>query len=477
MRFRRATRAVLASLVCAALTALTLTPVAASGPDPSHCSPNDPRVSVPKDFVLDACFDGKTLLVLNRSGFPAFIEVSGDAIARRPSWFAGPATLTANALGVATRNALMPGFQAPFAIGDGAASVSVSFDAEVASTFRSADFIVNNLPSILAWPGVLAQYLSEVDNARRDLLACRVAVSSVWGATRCSVGFMWDMNFANTRVIANTVITALQLKQLVNALLAFYEKAWEVNSVLQDVNALVRKTPTLTVPARSGASASSRPPSGPQTRSTLPPETPPAVTGPVRMTITGSCTSTGGTLTGHSANFTPGRTATIKAWYPNGIAYTDLRATSGVRGDGTIVWSWPCRGDRAGTYTTEVVDQATGRSTGRVGFTIGSPTAQPPPPPVTVTEQSGSHGSPTFTNPANAGGPGPVIPAMSYVEVSCKVHPGTTIVSANPDGYWYRIASPPWSNQYYAVANTFWNGDVPGRTPYTHNTDWAVPDC
>jgi hypothetical protein len=46
----------------------------------------------------------------------------------------------------------------------------------------------------------------------------------------------------------------------------------------------------------------------------------------------------------------------------------------------------------------------------------------------------------------------------------------------NPDGYWYRIASPPWNDRYYAPANTFMNGD-PWNGPYTHNTDLKVPNC
>lgn len=107
------------------------------------------------------------------------------------------------------------------------------------------------------------------------------------------------------------------------------------------------------------------------------------------------------------------------------------------------------------------------------------PVPQPsaPPAPTTYTEQSGSRGSPTFREVANASGPGPQISAMSFVQVSCKVRPPSTIASAQPDGYWYRIASAPWNDQYYAVANTFWNGDTPGRTPYIHNTDFSVPDC
>lgn len=93
------------------------------------------------------------------------------------------------------------------------------------------------------------------------------------------------------------------------------------------------------------------------------------------------------------------------------------------------------------------------------------------------TEQSGRGGSPTFQDIANASGPGPVIAPMTYVEVSCKVLPAKTIDTALPGGYWYRIASAPWNNAYYAAANTFWNGDIPGRGPYTHHVDPGVPDC
>ena len=107
-----------------------------------------------------------------------------------------------------------------------------------------------------------------------------------------------------------------------------------------------------------------------------------------------------------------------------------------------------------------------------------APPAPPGPPPAPATtwqEQQGHHGVNTFTNPYNASGMGPRIDPAAWVAVSCKVY-APQIVSANPDGYWYRIASAPWSNAYYSPANTFMNGD-PWNGPYTHNTDFTVPDC
>lgn len=127
----------------------------------------------------------------------------------------------------------------------------------------------------------------------------------------------------------------------------------------------------------------------------------------------------------------------------------------------------------------------------RVGAVITSqnePPASEPAPPVTPApapaptpkptwrEQQGSRGANSFSNPFNASGQGPRLEPMTWVDVSCKVY-APQIASVNPDGYWYRIASAPWNNAYYIAANTFWNGDVPGQTPYTHNTDWSVPTC
>lgn len=108
-----------------------------------------------------------------------------------------------------------------------------------------------------------------------------------------------------------------------------------------------------------------------------------------------------------------------------------------------------------------------------------SPPTAPPQAVITVRqEQQGRHGADTFANPTNASGKGPRIEPGAWVEVSCKLRPSSTIASASPDGYWYRIHSAPWNNQYYAVANTFMNGDTPA-TPQSewHNTDMSVPDC
>ena len=103
-------------------------------------------------------------------------------------------------------------------------------------------------------------------------------------------------------------------------------------------------------------------------------------------------------------------------------------------------------------------------------------TCTPPPAPQLWWEQeTPNHPVNTFLNYHNASGTGTPIAAGQWIQVSCKVY-DPYIASVNPDGYWYRIASSPWNNAYYSPANTFMNGDPYGG-PYTHNTDFAVPNC
>jgi hypothetical protein len=79
----------------------------------------------------------------------------------------------------------------------------------------------------------------------------------------------------------------------------------------------------------------------------------------------------------------------------------------------------------------------------------------------------------TFEDYESASGAGPEIEESKTVEVTCKVF-APEIASVEPDGYWYRIHSAPWSEEYYAAANAFLNGGGVGDPVYT---DPSVPDC
>ena len=101
--------------------------------------------------------------------------------------------------------------------------------------------------------------------------------------------------------------------------------------------------------------------------------------------------------------------------------------------------------------------------------------ASPAPPQTTTTETTGgvTH---TWTNYSNAGGTqGPSIPAFTSVEITCKLQ-GFVVADGNP--WWYRVASGPWSNSYYASADAFYNnGATSGPLKGTPFVDSEVPDC
>lgn len=146
----------------------------------------------------------------------------------------------------------------------------------------------------------------------------------------------------------------------------------------------------------------------------------------------------------------------------------------------------PGPGISLGTVTGHAVVGPTVRATAGVPTTgttrstgggAGGTTSAPPTSSVgsRVEEAYNRHGVPTFADYANASSPGQTIAFQQMVRVACKIY-DPSIGSTRPGGYWYRIESPPWNGAYYAVANTFLNGDPPNG-PYSHDVDPAVSDC
>jgi hypothetical protein len=185
------------------------------------------------------------------------------------------------------------------------------------------------------------------------------------------------------------------------------------------------------------------------------------------------------------------RDATTRAWH-----YLGNAAPTGTAG----VWAltFDSRGipdqnqPRWGTVKIEAIAiDAQGVQTGNRDarrFAIDNVTAVSPapiPPPVptdpeptptpTYPETTGgvTH---TWTNYTNAGGTeGPTIPSNQTVMVACKVQ-GFRVADGNT--WWYRIASSPWNNVFYASADAFYNnGQTSGSLHGTPFVDPAVPLC
>ncbi|WP_157592501.1 NlpC/P60 family protein [Solirubrobacter soli] len=104
-----------------------------------------------------------------------------------------------------------------------------------------------------------------------------------------------------------------------------------------------------------------------------------------------------------------------------------------------------------------------------------TPTSPVPTPGATYPETTGgvTH---TWTDYANAGGTeGATIASNQTVNVACKVQ-GFRVADGNT--WWYRIASAPWNNGFYASADAFYNnGQTSGSLQGTPFVDPAVPLC
>jgi hypothetical protein len=99
------------------------------------------------------------------------------------------------------------------------------------------------------------------------------------------------------------------------------------------------------------------------------------------------------------------------------------------------------------------------------GFETSSPAYFPETPE--------KNGITTFKDYENASDEGQEIKEGEVVDVTCKIF-APQIPSVEPEGYWYRIHSSPWNEEYYAVAGSFLNGGGIGNPVYT---DPKVPDC
>ncbi|MDQ3933199.1 MAG: hypothetical protein M3340_01055 [Actinomycetota bacterium] len=150
------------------------------------------------------------------------------------------------------------------------------------------------------------------------------------------------------------------------------------------------------------------------------------------------------------------------------------------------LWSHPCgatggAGDTpgAGGGVPNAGGPAPGPGPGSGGSTPGSGGSTPGSPPAgsgtTYSETTGGD-TDTWTNHTNAGGTkGATIPTRTTVQVSCKAQ-GFKVANGNP--WWYRVASSPWSNAYWASADAFYNnGATSGPLAGTPWVDPSVPDC
>jgi hypothetical protein len=184
---------------------------------------------------------------------------------------------------------------------------------------------------------------------------------------------------------------------------------------------------------------------------------------PISYTLTLSATGSGtGAVTGSGISC-PG---SCSQSYPAGTTVT-LSPTPAL-GSTFSSWSGACTGSGSCTLTMDAAKSITATFTAV-------------PAAATHAETVGGD-SQTWTNYLNGGGTqGMTIPGGTTVQISCTVMGlpvDQTAAVPNGDTWWYRIASAPWSNQFYASADGFYNnGATTGSLVGTPLVDPNVPAC
>jgi len=128
------------------------------------------------------------------------------------------------------------------------------------------------------------------------------------------------------------------------------------------------------------------------------------------------------------------------------------------------------------THTLSVVAVNSAGAASNAGSASETTVAATQPPPSNTYSETVGGPTNTWTNYSDAGGTqGPSISTGQTVQITCKV---TGFKVADGNSWWYRIASSPWSNSYYASADAFYNdGATSGSLSGTPFDDPAVPNC
>ncbi|MEU1572046.1 hypothetical protein ABZ519_12980 [Streptomyces collinus] len=148
---------------------------------------------------------------------------------------------------------------------------------------------------------------------------------------------------------------------------------------------------------------------------------PPSPEPPLTFDVTGHCTTADGELANHSSGFTPGGTYSISATRPDGSAYPLARDSGTVASDGSVAWKWPCAGDPSGTYTTRLVDEATGREA-EAAFTVAQDTTAPSGTPSTGGGDDSGRSGGTDGSATSVPDPAPSRPVTVYNKVTNGPH-------------------------------------------------------
>lgn len=227
---------------------------APAGLSPALCSSTEERLKVPGDFVLDACFDGSTLVLVNRLDIPLEVSITGPGAGRiRRSPYGGapePASLALDGLFAPHVGFLAPRYQLHVPVGEGAVTVEVG-GTEVGQAYALLNLMAEFTPApllvnvALSVPGLVGELRGAFDNR----IACERRASNWIARSACKARFVWDTEFAIGRFAVQTGVEAVKSPPVVKGVIALVELTFITESAARDAVTYSRGSKRLTIAA------------------------------------------------------------------------------------------------------------------------------------------------------------------------------------------------------------------------------------
>lgn len=448
----------LAPAASLAVLASAVVPMSASaGPAPGLCAMNTSRGTVPAGFPIDACVDGSSIWLYNSTTLDLTVAATGSVGSPRTTVTNPTLAVDATRLHSGNPWLLLPGDKMQIPIGSDSAEVRLGLDKSagfyaLALTMATYVPVVNN-----AVVNSYTQFIAEVNADFVNYQNCK-AGRNFLGQAACTAGFVGDITFAVGRIVVSLAADGLKVgvKSLLAPLLATATFLQWVDAQVGQISVLVH-APPLGQAARSQGEGGS---------GSAPPSSPPAP-GSSAAILIGWSTAHPGWISMTLQHF-PVDTYTYSCDFGSGGDQSfSLTETSEPQ---TLDNGHTCFDSESGDTVWVTIGSIRSNT-----ITVASAAAPPPPAPTTYPETTGgvTH---TWTDYSDAGGTeGASIPAFDTVQIACKV---TGFKVADGNTWWYRIASSPWNDTYYASADAFYNnGQTSGPLKGTPFVDPSVANC
>ena len=163
----------------------SLASASAQGVDLGLCDHDPARVAIPSDLVIDACFDGGELVLVNRTEFVVNIETLGSASGWIRDVFTNYGIAEAIIRASTGEFVLPPGYRLTTTVGPGPVDVRVGVWDENVSYFW-VRFLVGFIPlPVVQGYEIATDFGFAVDRAFRDYSVCKEASSNVYLRSSC----------------------------------------------------------------------------------------------------------------------------------------------------------------------------------------------------------------------------------------------------------------------------------------------------